>query len=86
MSILITPEELNTYPLFVVIDGDKQYKLWADGRVEGFGPDAFVGNAAAAFIATMNARHIIAIQNLCDLQTASPSPDPASHTDCPGSD
>lgn len=27
-------------PLFEIFDGDKTYRIWADGRTEGFGPGA----------------------------------------------
>lgn len=33
-------EEYFQEPLFEVFDGDKTYKIWADGRMEGFGPGA----------------------------------------------
>lgn len=33
-------EYLQEHPLIEVRDGDKTYRIWADGRMEGFGPAA----------------------------------------------
>lgn len=33
-------ECLQEHPLIEVRDGDKAYRIWADGRMEGFGPTA----------------------------------------------
>ena len=37
------PEKL-AEPIFQVFDGDKNYKIWADGRTEGFGENPKVAN------------------------------------------
>ncbi len=35
-------------PIFEVIDGDKHYKIWYNGDIEGFGEDATVLNLIPA--------------------------------------
>lgn len=69
MSI-ITREELNESPIFEVIDGDRHYKIWANGKVEGFNPDGvLIVNRAAALIAQMKARHLVEVAHLGSPQT-----------------
>jgi hypothetical protein len=33
-------------PIFEIIDGDRHYKVYLDGHVEGFGENAYVVNNA----------------------------------------
>lgn len=32
-------------PIFEILDNGKHYKIWADGRVEGFSENAIISNA-----------------------------------------
>jgi len=39
-------------PIFEIIDGDKHYKVYANGEIEGFGKDATIINSVLAAILT----------------------------------
>jgi len=80
MDRLITRAELDAAPIFEVVDGERHYKIWANGRTEGFNPEGvFVVNRIAALIPLLEARHLESVAHLDSRPIETPLQGQASH-------
>lgn len=79
---LLSQYEINALPLFEIVEGQKIYRIWANGKVEGFDPSGvFIINRAIALIFTAEARHLLGTTSQNNPQIAIPSGDPAFRKD-----